>query len=88
MTSCDLKNEACGGICTGYDGSKVWEKRRKLIDEIDCESCNEEAHKLETFTHDIVNARLGKKVYDKENFHKFVDVVNCVSLTCRKNGNC
>ena len=24
MSECHLKNENCGGRCTGYDGSKIW----------------------------------------------------------------
>ena len=86
--SCEIKNEKCGGSCTGYNGSKNWAKRRALIKEIDCESCNEEANNLETFTHDVVNARLGKQIFNKPNFHKYVDIVNCVSFSCKKDGRC
>lgn len=88
MTECTIKTERCGGLCTGYDGSKIWEERKKINSKIECESCKEEAGNLETFTHDIVNARLGKKVFDKNNFHKFVDIVNCTANSCKKEGRC
>lgn len=85
---CSIKTERCGGLCTGYDGSHIWKQRRQLVKKIECETCRDEADKLETFTHDIVNARLGKPVYDKQNFHKFVEVVNCAANTCKKEGRC
>ena len=88
MPECHLKNETCGGYCTGYDGSKIWEERRMINDKIECESCHAEAQKLETFTHDIVNGRLGKKIYDKDNFHSFVDIVKCTQASCLEDGRC
>lgn len=89
MPECHLKNETCGGRCTGFDGKFAWENRRKAINkDIDCDSCNKESHKLETFNHDIVNGRLGKQIFDKKNFHEFVDIVNCVSNKCKKDGRC
>ena len=86
--SCTIKEERCGGLCTGYDGSKIWAERKRINDKIECESCKEEAKKLETFTHDIVNARLGKKIFDKNNWNKFVDVVKCANDSCKKEGRC
>ena len=85
---CTLKGENCGGYCTGYDGAHIWDKRRKVINEIECDACKQEANKLETFTHDIVNARLGKQIFDKKNFHDFVDIVNCTASKCQKDGRC
>ncbi len=86
--SCTIKEERCGGLCTGYDGSKVWDARKKINDSIECESCKDEASKLETFTHDIVNVRLGKKVFDKSNWNNFVGIVNCANNSCKKEGRC
>ena len=88
MTQCSIDTEKCGGKCTGYDGSKIWEERKRVNKKIECETCREEAEHLETFTHDIVNARLGKKIHDKKNFHEFVSIVNCAAKTCRAEGRC
>ena len=86
--SCTIKEERCGGLCTGYDGSKIWAERKRINSKIDCESCKEEANKLETFTHDIVNARLGKKIHDKRNWNNFVSIVQCANNSCKKEGRC
>ena len=88
MSECHLKNENCGGRCTGYDGSKIWAERKRANDKIECESCHEEAAHLETFTHDIVNARLGKKIFDKKNWDNFVSVVQCANAKCKDDGRC
>jgi len=86
---CNLKNEVCGGRCTGFEGAQAWKNRRIAIDkDVDCKSCNEEAHLMETFSHDLVNVRLGKKTHDKKNFHKFVEIVNCAAATCKEKGTC
>jgi len=86
--SCTIKEERCGGLCTGYDGSSNWAERRRTIKKIDCESCRDEAGKLETFTHDLVNARLGKKIFDKKNWNNFIGIVNCSNNSCKKEGRC
>jgi len=88
LSQCTINSERCGGLCTGYQGQDIWTKRRKVTNEIPCETCREEANKLETFTHDIVNTRLGKKVYDKKNWDNFVDIVNCTNNSCKKEGRC
>ena len=88
MPECDLKNEKCGGRCTGYDGGKMWQARKELNKKIDCESCRDEAELLETFNHDIVNAHLGKTIYDKKNWKKFVSIVNCADNACSRDGRC
>ena len=88
MTQCTISTERCGGLCTGYDGSKIWDERKKINNKIDCESCKIEAAKLETFTHDIVNARLGKQIHDKKNWNNFVSIVQCANNSCKKEGRC
>ena len=88
MSQCNLKNENCGGRCTGYDGAKIWAERKRVNDKIECQSCNQEAAKLETFTHDIVNARLGKKIHDKQNWNRFVQVVECANARCKDEKRC
>lgn len=85
---CTIDGEKCGGLCTGYDGSKEWEKIHAAVEEIGCETCRDEGRKLMTFTHDIVNLRLGKQAFDKTNFHEFVDIVNCVANSCKRDGKC
>lgn len=85
---CTIKTERCGGLCTGYDGSKIWAERKKINSKIDCESCRVEADLLETFTHDLVNARLGKPIFNKPNWNKFVGIVQCANNSCKKEGKC
>jgi len=88
LSECTIKSERCGGLCTGYQGQDIWEQRRKVTNKIPCETCRDEANKLETFTHDIVNTRLGKKVHDKKNWDNFVAIVNCSNNSCKKEGRC
>jgi len=80
--------ERCGGQCTGYDGAEVWKEREQANSKITCDICRDKAEKLETFTHDIVNARLGKKIFDKNNWDEHVQIVNCVNDSCKKEGRC
>lgn len=83
--SCDLKNEICGGLCTGYDGKKEWDKIHKAVEEIGCETCKEEGKGLMKFAHDVVNAKLGKPLFDKDNFKKHAAQIKCI---CDKTGVC
>lgn len=80
--------ERCGGQCTGYDGSEIWKERKQANSKISCDICRDKAEKLEIFTHDIVNARLGKKIFDKKNWDDHVSIVNCVNDSCKKEGRC
>lgn len=86
--SCTIKDERCGGLCTGYNGSHVWKAIDKDIDKIECETCRPEGHDLIDFAHDVKNIQLGKSVFRKKNFHKYVDIVKCVSESCKKEGRC
>lgn len=89
MSECDLKNETCGFRCTGYDGKQVWKKRMDAIKkDTDCESCKDHAIKHESFSHDHVNAGLGKKVFDKKNYHQTIKEILCVQSSCLKDGRC
>ena len=88
MTECQIVNEKCGGQCTGYDGSEIWKEREQANAKISCDICRDKAEKLETFTHDIVNARLGKKIFNKKNWDEHVEIVNCVNDSCKKEGRC
>lgn len=88
MPECHLKNESCGFRCTGYDGSHVWRKIHQAAESIECEECRIHGTDLMKFAHDIVNAGLGKPVYDKDNFHKMLHEANCAANSCKLNGKC
>ena len=88
MTQCTISTERCGGLCTGYDGSKIWDERKKINSNIDCETCRDKADHLETFSHDVVNATLGKKIFDKTNWDNYVKIVKCANDSCKKEGRC
>lgn len=75
---CDLKNEICGFSCTGFEGKKIWQELESTVKKIDCESCRNHAIELISFLHDLVNAGLGKKVYNEKNFNKIYSQINCV----------
>jgi len=85
LTECSLKNEICGGSCTGYEGAKDWKKIDNVVNGIECESCRDEGKKLMSFAHDIVNAKLGKKIFDKKNFQTHAKQIECI---CKKTGVC
>jgi len=85
LTECNLKNEQCGGKCTGYNGSKVWAERKRINKKIECESCRDTAEHIETFSHDIVNGKLGKPIFDKKNFKTLANQVQCI---CKNTGVC
>jgi len=86
--SCTIKEERCQGKCTGYNGAHIWKAIDKDVDKVECQTCKEEGHDLIDFAHDIKNVQLGKPVFRKANFHKYVSIVNCVSNTCKKEGKC
>lgn len=86
--SCEIKNERCGFRCTGYEGSKVWEKLHKLPEEIDCEECSAHAKNLFKGIHDHVSVGLGKTPHDVSNYEKFVNEIICVYESCKKMGIC
>ena len=83
-----MKDETCGFKCTGYDGSDIWNKRMEITKQISCETCKDHAIHDESGLHDHVSAGLGKPVYDKENYNRFVDEVICVRNACKKDGRC
>jgi len=85
---CSIETEKCQGKCTGYDGSAIWKDIDKDVDRVECEICREEGHDLIDFAHDVKNIQLGKNVFRKDNFHKYVDIVNCVSNSCKTDGTC
>ena len=78
MVECSIKDERCGGLCTGFDGSAIWAAIHAAVDRIDCETCKEEGKKVLSAAHDLVNLRLGKPAFDIMNFKEFVKIYNCV----------
>lgn len=86
--ACNIETESCGYSCTGYNGSHRWKQLHKIVDEIECETCREHAVKDMSAFHDIVNAGLGEKIYDKNNLKRYVEQVNCVYDRCSKEGRC
>lgn len=79
MTQCDLKNEVCGFSCTGFEGGKIWEEFDKAVKKIDCESCQDHAKELISFVHDLVNAGLGKPLFNQKNFDKIYNQIQCIN---------
>jgi hypothetical protein len=88
MTECNLKNEVCGGRCTGYQGQSVWKEIHEIHKKIDCQSCSEDAKEMFIGIHDHVNTRLGKKPHDIKTYKKFVDDINCSFKACIDSGRC
>lgn len=88
MPQCSIEGERCGFLCTGYDGSEQWKKIHRAAEEIPCETCKDHAVKLVKGLHDVVNVGLGKKAFDSDNLDEFVNEVNCVYNSCKKEGRC
>ena len=75
---CNLKNEMCGFSCTGFEGKEIWKELEKTVKKIECESCRDHAEKLISFIHDLVNAGLGKPLFNERNFNKIHSEIDCV----------
>lgn len=87
--TCSLSTEVCGFQCTGYSGSHVWKKWHADAESIECGQCQDHAVKMMKGLHDHVNAGLGEKVFDHDNYIKFADEVACVkSSYCKRTGKC
>lgn len=86
--SCLEKNANSGFHCTGYDGSHIWKDVHELPKKIDCEECSEHATFEFKGLHDHINLGLGKKPFDKTNYHKWVHEIVEVHRTCTKDGRC
>ena len=85
MESCKEDGASCGFHCTGYEGAGIWKKIHSIPKEIDCEECSYHAKFELEGLHDHVNAGLGKPIYNKEQYRKWVDEVNCA---CKRSGVC
>ena len=79
---CDFKN-------TGAAYGEVWDEFHNIINKkVDCEECNAHGHLQINGIRDHVKAGIGKEVFDKIAYRKFVDEVNCVFQKCSVDGRC
>ena len=85
---CSIDGESCGFSCTGFEGSDIWEARRKVTEAIGCESCRDHALADESAYHDVVNVGLGKRPYDLKNLLRYRDQIDCVVDRCVADGRC
>lgn len=56
-------------------GPYYWSAIHSIADRIPCSMCREDGKSLFVFAHDLVNLKLGKKIFNQENFNKWVDHV-------------
>ena len=79
---CNFKN-------TGASYPQVWGDFHKLINQkIDCDECKRHGHESINGLQDHVKAGIGGKPFNMNNYHKFVDEVNCVYSKCKADGRC
>lgn len=57
-------------------GPKYWLAYNFLDSNIPCPGCRSKAVPMGTFRHDIVNAMTDKPIHDKENWKKWVGIIN------------
>ena len=57
---------------TDVFGPHYWGALHNLVENIPCSICRNDAIGLMRGMHDVVNVKLDKPVYDKENFDKFL----------------
>lgn len=61
-------------------GSKYWNAIHTIADMIPCSICHDDGVELFKFSHDLVNYKLGKKIWDQKNFdtwvQKIIDIKN------------
>lgn len=88
MPECSIEGESCGFKCSGWDGSEYWAKLHKVVQDIPCELCREDAIPNMSGFHDFVNVGLGKEPYDPKNFKDFAHRVKCAYDRCKAEGHC
>lgn len=59
-------------------GPSYWNAIHSLVKEVPCPTCRDYAERFTVFFHDTVNYKLGKPLYDKENFNYFLDLFSKV----------
>lgn len=91
MPQCNLKNETCGFRCTGADFSDEWDNIHNVVVprmKKGCQTCGDHAEIEFKGLHDHVNAGLGKPVFDRANYNRWVHEVKCVHDRCKADGRC
>lgn len=56
-------------------GPKYWKAFHSLTERIPCSICRDKAVPFMIFFHDVVNHQTGKKIFDKDNFNKHIDLI-------------
>ena len=56
-------------------GSAYWNAFHTIANNIPCGVCKGFGQRFVIFFHDMVNLKLGKTIYDKENFDYFTDLI-------------
>lgn len=66
-------------------GPHYWAALHNIVDEIPCSICRNDAIGLMKGMHDTVNYKLGKPIYDEDNFNKYTEYI-CKIKTERESG--
>lgn len=61
-------------------GPKYWAAFHDLTHKIPCAGCRDFAEKFMIFFHDFINVKLGKNIYDVQNFNDMSELVMRVKL--------
>lgn len=64
-------------------GPKYWKAFAKIADEIPCPPCRAHGKELISFMHDVVNLKLGKPIFNPQNFENWKQLV-CEPLTIQE----
>lgn len=75
----DAIEKICYDLPTSVDteifGPKYWEAFHDLAHRIPCTGCREEAESFVRFWHDSVNKKLGKPIFDKQNYQLWLNKI-------------
>lgn len=75
--------KVCFDLPTSSDpstfGPKYWAAFHTLAKDIPCAGCRGFAEKFVVYMHDIVNKKLGKKIYDQANFDYFNKAISMLN---------
>lgn len=72
-----FSNRVCYQLPKNMDadvfGKFYWNALHDTVERIPCSICQTEAVSFMSFFHDVVNNKLGKKLYDENNFNKWLE---------------
>lgn len=54
-------------------GPNYWKAIHSLVNKVPCPSCREDGKSLFVFAHDVVNKKIGKPIFDQQNYNKWKD---------------